>query len=155
MKVKLLNSDAILPTKAHDTDAGFDIYTPFDFDLYPITETGFVAVIDTGIAIEVPDGKFSLLKERSSLAQRGMVVTAGVIDYGYRGEVAVVCHNVSCQTIKFKKGDKIAQLLVLPFYMDKVEQVEDVSKTPRGDKGFGSSDNSFVDDYDEDKNILR
>lgn len=140
MKVKLLNKDAILPTKAHDTDAGFDLYIPFDFILRIIYQEGYAAIIETGIAVEVPDGKFSLLKERSSLAARGMVITAGVIDYGYRGEIRIVCHNISNIPISFKKGDKIAQLLVLPFYSSKAEEVEDVSKTSREDKGFGSSD---------------
>jgi dUTP pyrophosphatase len=139
LKVKLLNSDAILPTKAHETDAGFDIYIPHTFKLDPIYLKCYVSCIDTGIAVEVPDGKFCLIKERSSLALRGMVITAGVIDYGYRGEIKIICHNVSGGPIQFYAGDKIAQLLVLPFYNNKAEEVDDVSKTKRGDRGFGSS----------------
>jgi dUTP pyrophosphatase len=139
MKVKLLSPDAILPTKAHETDAGFDLYIPFDYTLHSILEHGMISKLGLDIAIEVPDGKFSLIKERSSLALRGMVITAGVIDYGYRGEIIIICHNASAMAIEFKKGDKIAQLLVLPFYANNAQEVESVSKTNRGEEGFGSS----------------
>lgn len=139
MKVKLLNPDAILPTKAHENDAEFDIYTPYDFVLRPVNLVGYTNVIETRIAIEVPDGKFSLIKERSSLALRGMVITAGVIDWGYRGEIKVICHNVSDTPIYFSAGAKIAQLIVLPYFGNVAEEVESVSRTLRGEGGFGSS----------------
>jgi dUTP pyrophosphatase len=139
LKIKLLTPGAILPTKAHETDAGFDLYIPFDYTLHSIHEYGMVSKLGLDIAVEVPDGKFSLIKERSSLALKGMVITAGVVDYGYRGEIIIICHNISCRHIEFKKRDKIAQLIVLPFYMSKAEEVDDVSKTKRGEGGFGSS----------------
>ncbi len=137
LKFKKLHPDAIIPTKAHDTDAGFDLYVPGN-DWLVVSSSG-IARITTSVAVDIPEGYFGLICGRSSLAAKGIDVLGGVVDAGYHGELIVVVASFTAgHTIC--EGDKIAQLVILPlpsFTAVEVDEFDTV--TERGTKGFGSS----------------
>lgn len=120
-------------------DAGFDLPAVQDTEIAP---KSFLAV-KTGIHLAIPEGFVGLVRDRSSVALRGGVCSAGVIDASYRGEVKVVMHNMSDTAIQFKKGDRIAQILILPFLpgsqSSQVTALEHLGDTVRGAGGFGST----------------
>jgi dUTP pyrophosphatase len=128
-------SDAVLPTRAHADDAGLDLYSLETVCLEP----GQGKVIRTGIAMALPVGYVGLVADRSSMAKRGVKTAGGVIDAGYRGEIHIVMWNISQATTELKKGERIAQLLVIPVATPQVEQVDSLDTTARGDRGFGST----------------
>ena len=135
IRVKKVNSDAKLPSKAHDTDAGFDLYAE-KYSSIPVGET---RLIGTGIAMAIPRGHAGLIWDRSSMGVKGLHRFAGVIDSDYRGEIKVCIHNASQESYTISEGDKIAQLIIqeVPsFFLREVDSLED---TERGGKGFGSS----------------
>src|SRR5512146_1939821 len=108
LKVKRLSSTAVLPTVAHaGQDLGYDLYAS---EAITIPAHG-MAKVKTGIAIEFTSGHGALLRDRSSMASRGLAVTAGVIDAGYRGEIQVVMHNLSEQDVFIAARDKIVQMI--------------------------------------------
>ncbi len=137
LKVKRLSSTAVLPTVAHaGQDLGYDLYAS---EATTISARG-MAKVKTGIAIEFTSGHGALLRDRSSMASRGLAVTAGVIDAGYRGEIQVIMHNLSDQDVFIAAGDKIVQMIpVRPETDFPVEEVDDLSATKRGAGGFGST----------------
>jgi dUTP pyrophosphatase len=130
-----LSSEATLPTRAHPNDAGLDLYSLEDVLLEP----GKGKVTKTGIAIALPSGYVGLVADRSSLAKRGIKTAGGVIDEGYRGEIHIVLWNISVDPISLRKGERIAQLLILPVITPAVVEVKSLDETLRGEKGFGSS----------------
>jgi len=100
--------------------------------------------VRTGIAVEarhpetgVPLGL--LVRDRSSMAARGVAVTGGVIDAGYRGEIQILLTNLTDEAIRLNAGDKIAQMIPVPVLTGVVRQVEDLADSSRAEKGFGSS----------------
>lgn len=120
-------------------DAGFDLQS-----LTPVTiNPGERVLVRTGLHIAVPEGWVALVRDRSSVALRGVVTAAGVIDSGYRGEVKVLFYNLSPEPISFAVGDRIAQCIVLPHYTgddcQEVNTLEELGITERGAGGFGSS----------------
>jgi dUTP pyrophosphatase len=135
LNILRLNSDAVLPTRAHADDAGMDLYSLEDVLLLP--SQGRVA--RTGIAIALPTGYVALVADRSSLAKKGVKTAGGVIDAGYRGEIHIVLWNISGDPIQLKQGERIAQLLILPVATPRVVEVSTLDETARGQKGFGSS----------------
>ena len=136
MRVKRLTETAKLPTKAHATDLGFDLYA----DVAGSVRALHGAVISTGIAIEFPEGFGGIIKDRSSLASIGLSVMGGVIDSDYRGEIKVILYNCDEGTYYIGKGNKIAQLILVPVIHEEIEETtEPFLQTVRGDKGFGSS----------------
>lgn len=137
LKVKRLSTTAVLPTVAHcGQDLGYDLYAS---EAATIPGRGMVKV-KTGIAIEFTSGHGALLRDRSSMASRGLAVTAGVIDAGYRGEIQVIMHNLSDQDAFIGAGDKIVQMIpVRPETDFPVVEVDDLSETKRGEGGFGST----------------
>lgn len=132
MKIKL-DDFAIMPTRAHRTDAGLDIYSPIDFTL----EDSYV--INTGVHVEVPAGTVGFLKSKSGLNVNYGIVSEGVIDEGYTGAIRVKLYNNSGVPVRFKRGEKITQLVILPCFTPEIEQVDELSQTERGDRGFGST----------------
>lgn len=134
MKIKLDNG-AYMPTRAHETDAGLDLYTPIDFDCPPKGD----AVIDTGVHIELPQSTTGFLKSKSGLNVNHGLTSEGVIDVGYTGSIRVKLYNHSDKAYEFKKGDKVSQLVILPIMTPILELVSDLDDTERGDNGFGSS----------------
>lgn len=136
LKVKLLESNAKSPFKAHSSDAGFDLFCIEDVQV----KCGVVNKLRTGIAVAVPKGFYGRIAPRSGLAfKHGADVLAGVVDSGYRGEVQVLMSTL--RDFEFKAGDKVAQLVLERISdIDNVEVVEDLDSTERGSGGFGSTD---------------
>lgn len=135
INVMRLSEDATLPTRAHPDDAGLDLYSAADVLLPPMGG----AMARTGIALALPPQHVGLVADRSSMAKRGVKTAGGVIDAGYRGEIHIVLRNLTQEEILLKKGERIAQLLILPIATPAVKEVEKLDETQRGAKGFGSS----------------
>ncbi|MBS1803810.1 MAG: dUTP diphosphatase [Acidobacteria bacterium] len=141
LRVKLLEEGARLPVVAHPgEDLGYDVFALEDAVLEPRKTVR----VRTGISVEarhpetgVPLGL--LVRDRSSMAARGIATTAGVIDAGYRGEVQIVMTNVGTERIDLKAGEKIAQMIPVPVLTGHVEQAQDLEESARLAKGFGSS----------------
>ena len=137
IKVKLLNKSAKVPTKATEGSAGYDIYSTVDALIIP----GTSAKINTGIALQIPTGNVGLLTHRSSLGFRLDTISSfGIIDSDYRGEVKVKLLNLGSDGVQIKKGDRVAQLVVVPIWSQQNLIVTDeLSETQRGEGGFGST----------------
>ncbi len=137
--IKLINNNNILPSKYTENAAGIDLSSNED----GIIETQERQMISTGIIIQIPDGYYGRIAPRSGLAlKNGIDVFAGVIDSDYRGEIKVILYNSDKnKKYEYKKGDKIAQLIIEKYYNLEIEKLNEISKSERGDKGFGSSDN--------------
>lgn len=138
MKIKLLNSNSKQPIRANASDAGLDLFAQENY----IISQGKIYRIVTGIAVEIPFGCVGIIKDRSSKAIEGLHILGGVIDSGYTGEIIVIATNLNnFESIHINHGDKIAQLLILPLApLSNIEIVKKLSKSDRGEKGFGSSD---------------
>jgi dUTP pyrophosphatase len=136
MKI-ILDTGAKMPTKAHKTDAGFDLYAR-DTQIIGAKES---ATFDTGVHIELPIGTVGMLKSKSGLNVRyGITSEGGVIDVGYTGSIVVKLYNHSGTDYKVNAGDKITQLVILPLAdVGELELVDSLDETERGNGGFGSS----------------
>jgi len=135
IQVKKVNPDAKLPSKAHDTDAGFDLYA----EKYSSISAGETRLIGTGIAMAIPRGYVGLIWDRSSMGVKGLHRFGGVIDSDYRGEIKVCIHNASQESYTIGEGDKIAQLIIQAAPSFFLKEVDSLEETERGGKGFGSS----------------
>lgn len=135
IKIKKLHPDAIIPSYAHEGDAGMDLYSVEDLVLKPKHR----AKIKTGISIELPKGYVSLVWDKSGVGSKGIKVLGGVLDSGYRGEYIVMLVNLSSKDFVVKKGQKVAQVLIQKVESPKIEVVEELSSSERGKGGFGSS----------------
>lgn len=137
--VQRLDEAAILPTLAHDGDAGYDLYSIEPAELAP----GERAMIRTGIAIEVSKGHAALVLPRSgTAAKHGITVVnaPGLVDSGYRGEVKVLLLNTDrSETFTVAPGDRIAQLILVRVELPPVEETDSLNESARGEGGFGSS----------------
>lgn len=139
LAVRRLDERATIPTRAHDTDAGFDLHALEAVTLEPSAR----AKVRTGIAIELPERHAGLVLPRSGLAERqglSLVNAPGLIDEGYRGEVQVLLLNTDRTTaIEIAPGDRIAQLVVVRVERPDVVEVDKLGESARGGGGFGSS----------------
>lgn len=136
MKIKLDNG-AYLPTRAHSTDAGLDLYCPpSQARIVPARES---AVIDTGVHVELPPNTVGVLMSKSGLNVKHDITSTGVIDVGYTGSIIVKLYNHGGYDYEIKPGDKITQLVITPVIIPTLKIVNELDKTERGDKGFGSS----------------
>lgn len=138
LKVKKLSDTAQLPHKAHAGDLGYDLFASEDVSIHPCT----TELVPTGIAIEFPGGYGGFLRDRSSVATKQQLFTvAGVIDNGYIGEIKIAIYNGSQYTTQhIKKGEKIAQMVLIPTVNFGVVEVDEViSADQRGTGGFGST----------------
>jgi dUTP pyrophosphatase len=139
LPVRRLDERAKLPTRAHDGDAGLDLYALEDAELIP----GARAQVRTGIAVEIPDGHAGLVLPRSGLAARhgiALVNAPGLIDSGYRGELQVLLLNTDReQAYAVRAGERIAQLVVVAVGSPQAIEVTELSHSDRGAGGFGSS----------------
>jgi len=133
MQVQLTNG--ILPTRATEGSAGLDLYTPKAYDL----KEG-LHLIPLGIKVALPKGHYGQILCRSSLAIKGCSVEGGVIDQDYRGEVKVLLRTR--KEIHFKCADRIAQMVILP-YWNGVVQTAKLDQTRRAEGGFGSTNTSI------------
>ena len=133
---KLDKMNGTLPTRAHPEDAGLDIYASKSVSYNP----GEIILVPTSVAIDIPKGTVGMVRDRSSMGKKGLKVTAGIIDAGYTGEVNVVLLNLSGKHGCIQKGDRIAQLLILPIALPEVIEVDEfTTHSERGGKGFGST----------------
>jgi dUTP pyrophosphatase len=139
LRVSRLRGEATLPTRAHAGDAGLDLHAAEAATLAP----GERASVGTGIAVEVPEGHAGLVLPRSGLAARHGITLAnapGLIDPGYRGELRVLLLNTDpAATFGVRPGDRIAQLVLIPFADAAPTEVETLDESARGLAGFGSS----------------
>jgi dUTP pyrophosphatase len=137
--LKRLDPRAVVPQRAHDADAGLDLCALEAGSLGP----GERAAVATGIAIELPPKTVGLVVPRSGLAARhgiSLVNAPGVIDEGYRGELQVLLLNTDpAEAWAYEAGERVAQLLVLRFEAPDVIELDELSQSPRGEGGFGSS----------------
>jgi dUTP pyrophosphatase len=138
--IELIDVDAKIPTKAYESDAGYDLYS---IEYKPLKK-GDSAIIKTGIKIDIPKGYYGRVASRSGLAvKHNLEVGAGVIDNGYHGEIMVLIRNHG-DNYTINKYDKIAQLILEPygnFPVNIVASVDNLRQTDRDKSGFGSSGN--------------
>lgn len=141
LRVKRLAEGARLPEVAHPgEDLGYDLFA-LDGARLDARQT---VKLRTGIAVEARDLNSGaplglLVRDRSSMAARGIATTGGVIDAGYRGEILVVMTNLGDATVELKPGEKIAQMVPVPVLTGPVEEVDSLEASERAAKGFGSS----------------
>ena len=140
VKIKKLDSRAVLPTYGTEYSAGADLYALLDdkIDIIP----GQTTLVHTGLSVEIPEGYCGLIFARSGLASKRGLAPAnkvGVIDADYRGEVMVALHNHSTEIQSIDSGERIAQLAIVPFLKAEFEETLELSDTARGDGGFGST----------------
>ena len=137
VKVKRLCEEAVLPSRAHESDAGFDLVAvSVDED----RKRGIVTY-GTGIAVEIPEGHVGLLFPRSSVYRHQLQLSngVGVIDAGYRGEVMLKYRIVQPHISRYGIGDRVGQLVVLELPKVSIEEVGELDVSDRGDGGFGST----------------
>ena len=157
MKIKL-DEGAFMPTRAHYTDAGLDLYARVD----KVVPACGSATFDTGVHIELPIVRFyvkeiadtciggfrqgilplntvGLLKSKSGLNVKHGITSEGVIDMGYTGSIVVKLYNHRTEDYYVKRGDKISQLVIVPVLTTTLEVVDALEDTERGDNGFGST----------------
>ena len=131
-----LNENATTPTKANESDAGFDLYASHG----TILEKHTHKLVKTGIAMQIPKGYVGLIWPRSGMAYKhGIDVFAGVIDSGYRGDIGVILYNSQYSDYNVEKGDRIAQLVLQKVEDFELVEVSDLNNTDRSEAGFGST----------------
>lgn len=139
LPVAKLKTEAILPTRAHEGDAGLDLYACEAAHIGP----GERWSVGTGVAVEIPEGHAGLVLPRSGLAKKhgiALVNSPGLIDSGYRGELRVLLLNTDpAETFRVEPGDRIAQLLIAPIALAEPIESDALADSTRGDGGFGSS----------------
>lgn len=139
-----LDAGAYKPTKAHATDAGFDLYAKEE-KLIGMNNV----IFDTGVHILIPAGFVGLVLPRSSMSAKGVICSTGVIDAGYSGSIKIClrcqkwhfdydCH-IDNDTLKVKAGERIAQIVIVPIPEIELQEVNELPQTDRGSNGFGSS----------------
>lgn len=147
MKV-VLDEGAFMPTKAHEDDAGFDLYAPHDLKIegnthvrncYLYNFSLSSITVDTGVHVAIPKGYVGMIKSKSGLNVKRGLTAEGVIDCGYTGSIVVKIYNHSQYEYHFKRGEKIAQLVVIPISTEGLELVDALEDTERGAGGFGST----------------
>jgi dUTP pyrophosphatase len=138
LRVERIDADAVLPSYAHEGDAGLDLAAVEDVVLAP----GERRAVRTGLRVAVPDGWVGLVHPRSGLAARHGLTVAnapGTIDAGYRGELLVLLVNLGPAPVTLGRGDRIAQLVVQRVGRARVVEVDALEATARGDGGLGST----------------
>ncbi len=126
------------PHRAHHDDAGLDLYVHQDTEIPP----GEIRDIDLGISIKTPQNTWALLTGRSStLRNRGLLISQGIIDTGYTGPLYATAHNLTRNTVEILAGERIAQLIILPNLTQTIQlqQTDQLEQTDRGTGGFGST----------------
>ena len=136
LKLKImLDAGAKVPTRAHEADAGLDIYAATD----GVVTSGGSCTFDTGVHAEIPSGYVGMLKSKSGLNCKHGLVSEGVIDAGYTGSIVVKLYNHGASPYTVKAGEKISQLVILPIITPEPEVVDSLADTERGTSGFGST----------------
>jgi len=135
VKIKKLHEDAKIPIHATEGSAGFDFYSVEEKEINP----GETVFVNTGLAIEIPEGFCLQMWGRSGLEVKGIQKLAGLGDSDYRGEYKIVLRNSSKEPYKIEKHDRIAQGVLLPVFQAEFEEVSELSETVRGEGGFHST----------------
>lgn len=140
MHIPLLKLDVNLPTPSHSHpgDGGTDLFARAD----TLLEPGERRLVPTGIAVAIPEGYAGLVVPRSGLATRhgiSAVNSPGLVDSGYRGELSVILINHGQEPVKLQRGDRIAQLMIVPVAVQEFVVVDELPPSSRGDGGFGST----------------
>ena len=138
MEIVLINNDAIIPTRASKGSAGLDLYSNIDVDI----NINSIEKVNTGIRVSLPENTYGSIRDKSSLAAKGLLTLGGVIDSDYTGEIIVIMTSL-IKLIKIKKGQKIAQLIVSNVMYPEIKKVKYLKETERNDKGFGEMDKVF------------
>ena len=134
MKV-LLDPGAKMPTRAHELDAGYDLYSREDAVIYH----GDSHCFDTGVHVQIPAGYVGMVKSKSGLNVKYNLTSEGVIDAGYNGSIVVKLYNHGHAAVRIENGQKISQLVIMPIITPELELVESLEDTDRGAGGFGST----------------
>ena len=140
IKIKRLNKRAKIPTFGTEFSAGADLYCAEEHEISVCS--GQKCSIGTGISMEIPEGYVGLVFARSGLACKNglrLCNSVGVIDADYRGEIKVVLHNDSEYVREIKPGERVAQMIIMPYPKVSFIEVEDLSDTVRGESGFGGT----------------
>jgi dUTP pyrophosphatase len=136
IKIKKLHPEAVIPFYAYTADAGMDLFASEQI----VVPVGGTAIVSTGIAMEIPEGYAGLIWDKSGLAvNHGLKTFGGVIDAGYRGEVKVGIRNFNSREYVVTAGSKIAQMVIQKIESPQIVVVDELSDTPRGNGGFGST----------------
>lgn len=135
MKVKKLVPHAKLPSRAHPTDSGADLFAAERTVLPPHAITH----VHTGVAVELPENTSGIIWGKSSVESKGIKAMAGLVDAPYRGELIVCMYNLNDMEFVFEQGQKVAQLVVLPTLYPSFEEAAELTDTTRGAGGFGST----------------
>ena len=138
MEIVLINDSAIIPMKACKESAGLDLYSSIDIDI----EVGSMKKVNTGIRISLPKNSYGSIRDKSSLASKGLLTLGGVIDKDYTREIIVIMTSL-IEPIKIKKGQKIAQLIVSSIMHPETKKLKFLKDTERNNKGFGEMDEVF------------
>ena len=142
VKFKKLHNDAKIPSYAHDTDAGLDL-TSVSFTQEFDKSNKLVLVYHTGLAVEIPEGYVGLIFMRSSISDKSISLTnaVAVIDSGYRGEL-LLKYKITTDSLPtiYQPGEKIGQLIIIPYPKINPIEVEELSSSDRNEGGFGSTD---------------
>ena len=139
VRIKKLSDSAVLPTRGSSSAAGYDLYADVEREQIAPGQT---VKIPVGVAMEIPEGYFGGIFARSGLSTKEGLRPAncvGVIDSDYRGPILVPLHNDSDTVREVVQGEKIAQMVMLPYLAAECEEVEQLEETQRGEGGFGST----------------
>ena len=132
----MLDPGAAVPHRAHQADAGLDLFSREEQIILP----GESAVFDTGVHVELPEGTFGKLESKSGLnVNYDIVSCGGTIDCGYVGSIKVKLYNLGKKPYMVRKGQKIVQMVIIPILTPELEIVDHLDETERGSNGFGSS----------------
>ena len=136
VKIKKLSEDAMMPLKAHQTDAGFDLYAS---ETVVIPSNGR-KLIPTNIAMSIPQGYYGMVVGRSgNTIKRGLVGQTGVVDCGYLGGIGILAFNFTDDDIVIEKGERAGQIVITPILDCSLQVVDELGDTDRGDGGYGST----------------
>ena len=140
VNIKKLNEKATIPTYGSEFSAGADLYALADEAI--TIEAGKTVLVHTGVAMEIPTGYVGLIFARSGLATKRDLAPAnkvGVVDSDYRGEIMVALHNHGSEPKTIENGERIAQIVLVPYLAAEFDEVDELSDTVRGEGGFGST----------------
>ena len=135
MEIVLMNDNAIIPTRASKRSAGLDLYSSVDV----CTEVGSIKKINTVICVSLPENSCGFIRDKSSLAAKGLLTLGEVIDNDYTGEIIIIMTSL-IEPIKIKQGQKIAQLIVSNIMYPEIKVIKFLKSTESNDKGFGEMD---------------
>jgi dUTP pyrophosphatase len=138
MELKICCNDELRPTRGHEGDAGLDLRSTFEVCIQPFE----CKIVDTGVQMEILPGFFGQVSLRSGFASRNRAImpnAPGVVDSSYRGRIGVPVINLGDSPLIIQKGERIAQIVIIPFENCDLSFTDGLDKTDRGDGGFGST----------------